>query len=316
MHQIRFIGARFAIAAGTLLCVSVVVFGALHMIPGDFAHAVLGVRATPAQIANLNRRLDLDRPLPVQYIAWLASICRGDFGRSLTTGAPVSATIAQRAPVTAELAVLATLFSALIGVPLGIFSALARRRRFVGGTSRIVGALSLSVPDFVIGSVLLYLFSRYNLYFHVGGYVSLSQSVGGNLRTILIPSVTLGVLCSALVMRTTRAAVLDVMVQKHIVAAVARGESPSQIVRRHVLRNIAIPSVTVIGTNLGYLLGGAVVVETLFSLPGLGSLMVDAIGIRDYPVVEADVLIGAAAFVVINLLIDLSYGLIDPRVVQ
>jgi peptide/nickel transport system permease protein len=289
------------------------VFAAVHAAPGSYADIVLGPTATEEGRAHLAQEFGLDDPLPAQFARWLGAAVQGDLGVSLTTSEPIAEEFARRAPVTVELTLLATLFSVLVGVPLGVLAAL--RSRFAG-LSRATGALAMSTPDFVVGSVLVYLFTRYSLGLTVGEYVPFEDDPLANLRGMALPAITLGVFCSALVMRTTRTAVLGVLSEPYVTAAVARGEAPLTVVRRHLLRNAAIPVVTVVGTNLGYLLGGTVIVETLFSLPGVGSFTVSAIQLRDYGVVLAGTLIAAAAFIVVNLVVDLSYGLIDRRVLR
>lgn len=316
MRALRFVGVRVLTAAATLLGVAVLVFAAMHAAPGSYADVVLGQTASPESKAHLAQQLGLDEPLPIQFAEWLAAAVRGDFGVSLTTSEPIGAEFARRAPVTLELTLLATIFSVVVGVPLGAAAALRTRWPRMAGASRIAGSLAMGTPDFVVGSVLVYLFTRYSLGLTVGEYVPFSSDPIANLQAMLLPAVTLGVFTSSLVMRTTRTAVLGVLSEPFITAAVARGESPATILRQHVLRNVAIPLITVVGTNLGYLLGGAVIVETLFSLPGLGSFTVEAISVRDYAVVQAGALIGAAAFIVVNLAVDLSYGMFDRRVVR
>jgi peptide/nickel transport system permease protein len=201
----------------------------------------------------------------------------------------------------------------LIGVPLGLAAALAARSP-VGLVARLVGAVGLSIPSFVLASVLVYVFSANDLGLVVGNYVALGIDPIANLRSMTLPAAALSVQASSLILRTTRDAVLSVIPELHIAAAIARGESRSEIVRRHVLRNAAIPVLTVAVVNVGYLLSGAVIIETIFSIPGIGFYAVQAIGGRDYPVVLACVMIGAAIFITLNTLADLAYPLVDPRI--
>jgi peptide/nickel transport system permease protein len=313
---VKYVSVRLLTALATLVGVSVLVFAGIHAAPGSYAQVVLGPRSTAAARAHLAHEFGLDKPLPIQYLKWLAAAAHGDFGVSFTTEQPIGAEFARRAPVTIELTIIATILSLLIGVPLGVLGALHNRWRRLAAFSRASGALAMSTPDFVAGSVLVYLFTRYRLGLTVGGYVPFVDHPIANLRTMLLPGATLGIFCAALVMRTTRTAVLGVLAEPHITAAVARGEAPLAIIRRHVLRNSAIPIVTVSGTNVGYLLGGAVIVETLFSLPGVGAFTASAIQLRDFGVIEAGTLIAAAAFIGTNLTVDLSYGLLDRRVVR
>jgi peptide/nickel transport system permease protein len=313
---LTFAGSRILTAVGTLLGMSAIVFAAMHAAPGGFEEVVLGPEATPQGRANLARQFGLEEPISTQYVKWLTALVHGDLGVSLTTSEPIATELARRAPVTLELTVIATMFSIAIGVPLGVVAALRTRWRRLAAVSRAAGALAMSTPEFVIGSVLVYVFTRYSLGLTIGDYVPLSEDPIANLRTMLLPGITLGIFTSALVMRTTRTAVLDVLAEPYITAAVARGESPLTVLRQHVMRNAGIPILTVVGTNLGYLLGGVVIVETLFSVPGFGSLMVSAIQMRDYGVVQAGVLIGAATFIAVNLAVDLMYGVVDRRVVR
>jgi peptide/nickel transport system permease protein len=312
----RFVVTRTLNAVVTIAAAAVLVFAALHAAPGSYEEIILGPTSTPESRAHLAEEFGLDEPLPTQFASWLNAAIHGDFGVSLTTAEPIAAEFSRRAPVTIELTILATLFSLVVGLPLGVVAALRARLPRLAGLSRALGALAMSTPEFVVGSVLVYLFTRYDLGLTIGDYVPFGEDPLANLQVMLLPGMTLGIFASALVMRTTRTAVLAVLSEPYITAAVARGEPPVRILGAHVLRNASIPIITVVGTNLGYLLGGAVIVETLFSLPGFGSFTVSAIELRDYGVVLAGTLIAAAAFVVVNLLVDLSYGLIDRRVLR
>jgi peptide/nickel transport system permease protein len=307
-------GARHIVTGAiTLLVVTVVVFVAIHLVPGDYADIVLGQFATPAARARLATEYGLDDPLPVQYVQWLQHAVTGDLGHSMSTGEPIMGHLQRRLPVTGELALLALAFTLLLGLPLAILAALARSAPS-RAISRLAGAVAMSVPDFVLGSVVLYLFSRYALGLRAGGYVAFGDDPVGNLRTMLLPALTLGVFGLAMVVRTGRDAVNAVLSAPHVTAAIARGETLPYVVRHHVLRNAAIPVVTVVAVYVGYLMGGAVIVENLFSLPGLGQAVLSGVNGRDYAIVQGVVLVGAAAFIAINTIADLSYGLIDPRV--
>jgi peptide/nickel transport system permease protein len=297
----------------TLLVLSVLVFSAMHVVPGSYAQIVLGPYATKDRIAYVNHQYGLDRPLPVQYGLWLRGIATGDFGISMGTQAPVSDLLERRAPVTFELALLALLIAVTVGLPLALLAGMSRRR-LSRGASRLGGAVAMSTPDFVIGSLFVYLFSRYALGLPVGRYVPFTSDPVENLRDMLLPAITLSVFGVALVVRIGRDAVAGVLSEPHITAALARGESMSHIVRHHVLRNATIPVLTVLAVYTGYLMGGAVIVENLFSLPGLGQAALAAINGRDYAVIESIVLVAATAFIVINMTADFTYGLIDPRV--
>jgi peptide/nickel transport system permease protein len=309
-HAAGVIGGGIA----TVLAVSVLVFGAMHLIPGSFADLVLPPEATAETRARIAAEYGLDQPIPIQSQRWLFAAARGDLGTSLVSRQAVSAELAHRAPVTVELTVLAALLAAVVGLPLGLLAGLAGTRRWSGGVSSILALLFMSVPSFVLGGVFVYVFSANSFGLKAGGFVPLDEGVGANLATMVLPAITLAIPSSALIARTTRGAVLGVLSEPFIGAAVARGTSPWVIVRRHVIRNASVPVLTVFAVTVAYLLGGAVIVESIYSLPGFGSYVVQALQARDYAVVQAGVLVGTSAFVVSSVVVDLAYGLIDPRV--
>src|SRR6185312_13259088 len=251
-------------------------FSALHLVPGSYADILAGPTASQATRERISESYGLDQPLPVQYLKWLGHAVTGDLGASLGTGESVSDQIARRLPVTAELALLSLLISLVIGLPLALFAGVSRRRA-TRESSRLVGALAISTPEFVLGSVLVYVFSRYTLGLTVGGYVPFVDDPQANLRSMLLPAITLSAFGVALIVRTGRDAVGTVLSSPHITAATARGESTGHIVRHHVLRNASIPLVTVMATYAGYLMGGAVIVESLFTLPGLGQAVLNGV---------------------------------------
>jgi peptide/nickel transport system permease protein len=238
----------------------------------------------------------------------------GNFGVSLVSHQGVTHELAQRMSVTIELAVLAAGISVALGVPLGLVTALRSRSAGRSALGRLASSAGMSLPDFVVGSIAVYLFSRYALGLTIGDYTPISESLGANLRSILLPALVLAVFATSAIARTTRDAVLGVLVEPYVLAAVARGESPGYIVRHHLLRNAATPVVIVASTVTAQLLGGVVIVESLFNLPGVGLYVVQAISRRDYAVVEACVLLAAAVFVVTNMTVDVAAGVIDPRV--
>jgi peptide/nickel transport system permease protein len=297
----------------TLLGSSMIVFLAIHLVPGSFVDIFVPLEAASEVKAKLAESYGLDQPLPVQYARWLGATATGDFGVSLRSRRPVVDELAERIPATLELSLIAMTLSIGIGVPLGILAGLAGRSR-AGVLTRVLGAVGLSVPSFVLGSFLVYIFSGDQLGLTVGNYAPLAVDPVKNIRSMILPGIALSVFTVALIMRTTRESVLNVLPELHIGAALARGESRLQVVRRHVLRNAAIPVLTVAAVSGGYLLGGAVIIETIFSIPGMGQYAVTAVGARDYPVVQACVLLGAAAFITLNTLADLAYPLIDPRI--
>ena len=327
---LRFSTARFASAIVTLLGVSILVFSAIHLIPGSYEGVMLGPQAPEAARERLREKYGLDDPLPQQYMRWLLALLGGDMGIALCRSqqsigqqacenadqSTIIAEFARRAPATIQLAFMAAGLANLVGIPLGILAALSANSRFVRALSRAISALGMGIPSFVLGTLFVYLFSVHDLGLAVGGYVPLSEDPATNLRAMVLPAITLSVFGTALFARTTRDAVLTVLAEPFITAAVARGESSRQIVRRHVLRNAAIPVITVSAVNMGYLLGGSVIVELLFSIPGFGWYVLSAIQKRDYAVVQAGVLVAAVAFVGVNLLADLAYAIIDPRTIR
>jgi peptide/nickel transport system permease protein len=315
MRLLRYLGLRLLGGLITLLGVATLVFFALRFIPGGYADMVLGPFATPEARAAIAKLYGLAEPVHLQYLHWLTALLRGDFGVSLVTRESVIAEILRRAPATVQLALMSLGLALLVGLPLGVAAGVGGGSGRTRGTgARLIGAFGASVPDFVLGSVFIFVFSVWSLGLTVGGYVPLAQDPVTNLRAMVLPSVTLGVFGIALVLRTTRDAVLRVMTEGHIAAAVARGETPGNVVRLHVLRNAAIPIVTVTATYFGYLLGGAVVVEVLFSIPGIGLFTYNALENRDYAIVQAGVLIAATVFISINILADVAYALLDPRI--
>ncbi|PXY25912.1 ABC transporter permease [Prauserella coralliicola] len=301
-------------AVVTLFLVSILIFAASRLMPGGFAEVVLGPFATPEQKAEVAAKYGLDESIVVQYWLWLTTALTGDFGTSMISGEPVTTEFGLRLPVTAELALFGVAAALLIGVPLGVWTAVrAGGRRGRAALGRLASGLGVSVPEFVLGSIVVFLFSRYALGLTVGGYVPVGEDPVGNLQSMLLPAAVLSVFVIAVTARTTRDAVLGVLVEPYITAAIARGESPGFIVVRHVLRNASIPVVTVLTTVTAYLLGGAVIIEYLFNLPGVGTYIVQAVGRRDYAVVQAGVLLAAVVFIVMNTLTDAAAGVLDPR---
>ena len=314
MRIARHVFIRFLEALATLVGVSILIFGVMRFIPGGFEDMVLGPFATETAREVIRAKFGLDQPVPVQYLRWLAAAASGDFGISLVTQKPVAAEILRRLPATLQLAAMATVAAVILGVSLGVLAGLTSAGRFSRATARIIGALGASVPDFVLGSVFVFAFSRWSLGLTVGGYAPFAEDPIANLRATALPAMTLAVFGVALILRTSRDAVLRVMTEPHITAAVGRGDRVATIVRRNVLRNASVPVVTVIATYLGYLLGGAVIVEVLFSVPGVGYYVFNALNTRDYAVVQAGVLLAATAFIAINMLADALYAILDPRI--
>ena len=306
--------ARLVVGLITLCGVAIVIFIALRAMPASFEDIVLGPISTPEARAVVAKRFGLDRPAAEQFVLWFAAVIQGDFGISLVTQSPVAKEIARRAPATIQLTLMATALALIVGLPLGTFSGLPNSSRLIRGAGRVIGAIGASVPNFVIGSAFVYIFSVWSLGLKVGGYVPFFENPGTNLRAIILPTFTLGIFGIALILRTTRDSVQRVLTEGHITTVVASGQTPSQIVRRHVLRNASIPIFTVSATYMGYLLGGAVIIEVLFSVPGIGLYTFNALQNRDYAVVQAGVLLAATVFVTINTISDIVYVILDPRI--
>jgi peptide/nickel transport system permease protein len=312
----RYLAWRLVGAIPTLLGVTVLTFLFIRLIPGDAIAARLGTSTalTPEQLASLRAYFGLDQPLYQQYWTWLASLFHGDLGYSIRTGRPVLVEITERLPVTLELAAAATLVAVAIGLPLGLLSAL-RPRSHADVTARIGGLIGLSLPSFWLGTLIIVFFSLYLRWLpNTGGYVDFVRDPVGNLALILLPAVTLGVALAAATMRMTRSAMLDVLSADYVRTAWAKGLSGALVVRRHVLKNGLIVVVTLLGIQVGQLLGGAVVVEEIFSIPGVGRMLLAAIVQRDYALVQGGVLVIAILFVLVNIVVDVLYGYLDPRI--
>ena len=312
----RYLAQRLGGAIPTLLGVSVLTFAFIRLIPGDAIAARLGTSTalTPEQLASLRAYFGLDQPLPVQFWTWLTSLLHGDAGYSIRTGRPVLVEIAQRLPATLELAFAAAIIAIAVGVPLGLVSALRPGSR-LDVIARIGGLVALSLPSFWLGTLVIVFFSLYLRWLpNTGGYVEFVQDPLANLGLILFPAITLGLGLAAATMRMTRSAMLDVLGADYVRTATAKGLAPRVIVRRHVLKNGLVVVVTLLGIQVGQLLGGAVVVEEIFSVPGVGRMLLAAIVQRDYALVQGAVLGIAILFVAVNIFVDLLYGYLDPRI--
>jgi peptide/nickel transport system permease protein len=298
----------------TLLGVSLLVFGMVRLIPGTVVEQLLGQAAiaSPEVLAAFRRFFGLDRPLHVQYVEWLGGVLRGDFGASWLSGRPVLALFLERLPVSAELALLAVGWSLLLGLPLGSGAAVWRGRGR-DAAIRILATLGLSLPAFWQGTVLILLFSIYLGWMPSLQWVPFTRNPAANLAIMALPALTLGTATAAMITRMARSSMLDVLGREYVRTARAKGLSEGRVTFRHALRNALIPVVTVAGVQLGYIVGGIVVVEDVFTLPGVGRLLLDAIFQRDYPVVQGVILILAAAFMLVNLAVDLLYAVLDPR---
>src|SRR5690606_29397728 len=292
---------------------TVAVFIVMNIVPGDAALARLGMEATPELLAHYRAEFGLDRPWLVRLVDWLWSVARFDFGRSLMTSQPILRDILIRLPATLELAMVATLVSLAIGLPLGVLAAWYRNH-WVDGVGRIVMLLGLSVPNFWLALLLILWLALGLGILPTAGFIAFSEDPLRNLRYITLPALTLGVSMAAVVARFTRSSLVDVMRQDYIRTARGKGASPSRVLWRHALRNALIPVVTVVGMQMGTLLGGTVIVEDIFAWPGLGRFALESIYNRDYPVIQTVVLFMAFFYVVINLLVDLAYVAINPKI--
>ena len=310
--MIRLLASRLAQMLPVALIVTVVIFGLTNLLPGDATITILGEQASAEQRALARTQYGLDDPVPVRYVTWVVRAVQGDLGRSLRSGQPVTSMLRSRIPVTLELAALSILVAVVIGLPAGVLSA-----RFRGGWVDVVASLvslcGMAIPYFWLGVLLILLFAVGLGWFPPSGYVAFSVDPVANLRHLALPSLTIGLAFAALVMRQTRAAMLQVLSQDYIRTARAKGLPERRVVMHHGLRNALIPVVTVIGLQIGALLGGAVVTETVFAMPGLGRMLVEGIFQRDFPAVQGAVLFIVGAVLVVNLLTDLLYAVLDPR---
>lgn len=304
---------RLALAVPLLLGMSVLVFALMRLVPGDPAVTVLGYKATPDAVRALRDAFRLDEPLAAQYVAWLGGVARGDFGLDFRQNEPIGRMILDRLPVTIELTIFATVAAALIGVPLGLLGG-GRRGGAADRTALAVGLVGVSLPDFWLGIMLILLVSLGTGLLPSSGYVPFSESPVENVLHLVLPALTLAASRAAVLGRLTRAAVLDTVRRGYVQYARAKGLGERRVLFRHVLPNAAIPIVTVLGLQTGYMLGGAIVVETIFALPGVGRMTLDAVLERNYPVVQGTLLVIGAMFMLVNLATDILYGLIDPRV--
>jgi peptide/nickel transport system permease protein len=297
-----------------LFVVSIVAFLLLHATPGDPIITMLGPDATPQMARDMRHRLGLDLPLSSQYLAWIRQLLRGDLGVSIRTGQPVLTLIVGRLPTTASLAVLATLVSLLLGVGLGIVAA-ANRGRLWDQAATVAAVLGISLPNFFVGLLLMILFSVLLRWLPISGPpVDLLRAPAESLRTLLLPTLALGASYAALVARMTRSSLVEVLSAEYIRTAYAKGVHPSRVLLRHALRNASIPVLTTVAINFAYLLGGTIIIEQIFALPGVGRLLLQGVEQRDYPIIQGIVLLMSAAFVCVNMLADFLFGVIDPRI--
>jgi peptide/nickel transport system permease protein len=330
----RFIVRRLLLLIPILLGLTLLIFVFIHLLPGDPATTILGERATPENYARVRATLGLDRPLHEQYLSYMGGLLQGDLGRSFITNRDVVGDFLLRFPATIELSLAAMIFAVTLGIPLGMLTA-KRRGTWIDQSGTVVALLGISIPIFFLGLILKYLFAiefpilpaegRINLaaarFPSVTGFMTIDSLLALNfdgfidaVRHLVLPAIALGTIPLAVIMRITRASVVDVLSEDYVRTARAKGLRERLIDNRHVLRNALLPVMTVIGLQTGLLLGGAILTETIFAWPGVGRWMYDAVTTRDYAVIQSGVLLLALIFVLVNLLVDVSYALLNPRI--
>lgn len=311
--MLAYVARRVVMTIPVMGMVALIAFLLLHLAPGDPAIIMAGDTATPAQLAEIRANLGLDQPVYVQFFYWLSEILRGNFGTSLHSHKPVVDMISARVGPTLSLAVTTMTFSILLAVPVGVYAAWARGK--VGDRLVMAAAvLGFSTPVFVTGYVLIYLFSLKAGWFPVQGFTPLATDPLAFLRTVALPTLTLSTTYIALIARISRSSVLEVLGEDFVRTARAKGVPETRVVLRHALRNAAVPIVTVVGSGAAFLIGGVVVTESVFNIPGLGRLVVESVLARDYPLIQSLILLLSAIYIVINLAVDLLYTVFDPRI--
>jgi peptide/nickel transport system permease protein len=308
-----FILRRLVLLIPVLLIVGIVVFTLIHLTPGDPAAVILGPDATPEQVDNLRERLGLNEPLYIQFVKWFGNALRLDFGDSLFIGQPVTTALLDRAQPTGLLTLYSLTLSILIGIPAGVLAAV-RRNTIVDRFLMVFSISGAAIPNFFLGILLILLFAVKLRWLPSGGYSDIQDGLWQHLKYMILPAFALGVSSAGLLARLVRSSMLDVLKEDYVRTAFAKGLPERLVVIRHALRNALIPAITVIGVSLGGLLGGAVVTETVFSIPGMGRLVVQSIARRDFPVIQGAVMTIAAIYVLANLIVDVLYVYVDPRV--
>ena len=308
-----YIVRRLLLTIPVMALVAIFVFLLLHLAPGDPAAIMAGDNATPDSIAEIRRKLGLDEPLWKQFIVWFASLATGDLGRSMFWGDPVTTLIAQRAEPTISLAATTIIFAVVVAICFGVIAAANVGKaidRFVMGFA----VMGFSVPVFVVGYLLIFLFAIELRWLPVQGYTPIAEGILPWLRNLVLPTLALGMAYVALIARITRTTMLEVLSEDYIRTANAKGVARMPMLLRHALKNAAVPIVTVIGIGIALLIGGVVITETVFNIPGVGRLVVDAIARRDYPIIQGVIMVFSGIYVLVNLLVDLSYTFFDPRI--
>ncbi|MBI2162337.1 MAG: ABC transporter permease [Candidatus Rokubacteria bacterium] len=309
----RYIARRGAAVVATLFFVSVLVFVVIRVLPGDPALVIMGTEGSPEAVARLREAMGLNRPIVVQYVDWLWRALRGDLGVSIQYDVPVGRLILSRLPLTLPLTLMAALLMILTALPLGLYAA-TRHRRAGDYAAMVVSQLGIAVPGFWAGLLLILLFSVRLGWVQSGGFEGWSNGLWPGVRSLLLPAVALGLFQAAVLVRATRSSVLDVLREDYVRTARAKGVGEARVIAKHTFRNALIPVVTVAGIQLGQLMAGSIVLESVFALPGLGRLALGAISARDLPVVQGVTLFVASCIVLINFAVDLAYGFLDPRI--
>jgi peptide/nickel transport system permease protein len=309
----RYIAKRILIAVPVLIGISIVAFFLIRVVPGDTVTAILGANYNPEQAEILRAEYGLDKPLLTQYLIWISNLFEGDFGQSFFTNRGVLASIFNRLPVTFELMVMSFIYSVFIAIPLGAVASL-KKNSLLDYSATFLGLLGVSVPNFWLATIFILVFSLYLGWFPSGGFISFFEDPLLNLRYMALPSLALGASVGAVVMRMTRSSMLEVLKQDYIEMARAKGVGQKALIISHALKNSLIPVITVLGIQMGYLLGGSVIIEQIFSLPGIGRLTLQAITNRDYILMQGSILFVASGFVMINLIVDIIYALINPQI--
>ena len=303
--MLRYFFRRVLLAVPVLLGVATLVFSLIHLVPGDPAQAMIGDGASPQDVAELRKNLGLDQPLVTQYVTFLRNAVTGDLGRSFRTGQPVTTMIIERIPATAELAVAAMIIAIVLAIPLGVIAAVWRGTA-IDYSAMTFALAGVSIPNFWLGPLLAIVFAVELGWLPVSGR--------GTLAHLVLPSISLGLALAAILARMTRASLLDELGELYVRAARARGVSNTAAISRHALRNSMVPLLTIVALQFGAVLTGAVITETIFAWPGIGRLLIQSIGFRDYPMVQGCILLIAVTYVSVNLITDLMYGFLDPRI--
>ncbi|MBS9720794.1 ABC transporter permease [Tianweitania sp. BSSL-BM11] len=303
---------RILIGFATLLLASIVVFGVMEVLPGDPAQIMLGMSGSPEALASLRTQMGLDEPLLWRYLHWAGGLLMGDFGRSYTYSSPVADLIRERLIVSLPLALMSLVLSTIIALPVGIFAA-ARRGRLPDTLSMGTAQLGIAIPNFWFALLLIYLFAVWLQWLPAGGFPGWSGGIWNGIKSLILPAIALALPQAAILARVTRSALLDVLGEDYIRTARAKGLPRGRVLRRHALRNAMIPVLTILGLQFAFLLAGTIIIENVFYLPGLGRLIFQAITQRDLIVVEGVVMLLVASVIVVNILVDLAYAVVDPR---